>query len=133
MADEKKYEGPVATETPGIPPNAAEQSPEQYVASRLGAIPQDVRAAMGFGANPEQYMHLELMFRQCFWKERHDMLERNAQAMIRHVLAGRAAVYAMCKEIMTDSSEKEIKEYADSRIEEQMGLLPEHFDAMPKL
>lgn len=132
MAD-KNYEGPVSRETPDIPPDAAKQTPEQYVASRFGAIPQEARQAMGFAENPEMYMHLELMFRQCFWKERHDMLERNAQSMVRHVLAGRAAVFALAVDLMKGASEKEVKAYADSMIEEQMGLLPEHFDVMPQL
>ena len=129
----EQYEGPIMAETPSIPPDAAKQTPEEYVASRIGAIPSEIRGAMGFGANPEMYMHLELMFRQCYWRERHDMLERNTQAMIRHVLAARAAAHSVAQDLMKDCSAEEIKTYLNDLLEEKMELLPEHFDVMPEL
>jgi hypothetical protein len=132
--DEKRgYEGPVNREAPTVPPDAAKQTPEQYVASRMGAVPQAARFAMGFPANPEMYMYMELMFRSCYWRERHDMLERNAQALIRQLLASRATVYAMCREKYPDAKDDEIKEKADALIGEQLkGVAPE-FKEMPKI
>ena len=131
---EKDYEGAVSCETPDIPADAAQQTPEQYVASRFGAIPQESRQVMGFSENPEMYMHMELMFRGCYWRERHDLLEKNAQAMIKQVLAARGAVFSLVKYANPDMPHQEVREHADGHIEEELEKIKDAtFDKMPKL
>lgn len=88
---------------------------------------------MGLPANPEMYMHLELMFRSCYWRERHDLLESHAQTLIRQTLGGRAAVYSLLKELHPDLPKERLKAKAQEYINNEIEKLPDDFTQMPKL
>jgi hypothetical protein len=138
MAEGRKvapgYEGAVSHETSEIPPNAAQQTCEQYVASRFGALSQEQRQGLGLSDNPEMYMHIELMFRQCYWRERHNLLERNAQAMIKQTIAARAAVFSLVKYANPDMPHQEVREHARGYIEEELEKIKGTvFEQMPSL
>lgn len=129
MADESKT---FLRETPGVTPNSATQTPDEYVAARFGALSPDKRQALGFGENAEMYMHVELMFRSCYWRERHDLLEKNFQIMVRELLAGRAAAFSLVKRFNTDWSDAKIREVCDVQITEEFTKLKDNYTVFPK-
>lgn len=128
-----KHNGAVLSETPDIPPDAAKQACEQYVASRFGSLSPEMRQAMGFAKNPEMYMHTELMFRQCFWRERHDLLEKNAQVMIRRILAMRGVIFTLIKDANPGMAHQVVREHSARRIETEEKKLPMDFEEIPEL
>lgn len=101
----------VSRETPL--PDHATMDLAEYVKARFVHLPREAKAALNLAGSIENRMHLEILFRDEYWRKRHDLLEANAQALVKRVIAGKVLLDRAYGDEAVRLMEQEIEKIGD--------------------
>lgn len=112
MADDVSHETPPEREVFEAPDHAR-QDLADYVKSRFVHLDKAAKKALDLAGSIENRMHLEMMFRDEYWRKRHDLLEANAQALVKRVVAASALLERAYGDEAVRLMEQEIEKVGD--------------------
>ncbi len=108
-----------------IKPNAAKQTVEQYLIARATALTDEHKKVLGLDMGDESMMFMELMFRNEYWRSRHEAIEGSLIKFVRHYLAA----FCVLRDLLPDESEVKIK----AMVAKKLGTIPEDLETTPEV